>query len=204
MNKIVYFLLVLAVIACGNKTTGKVNAADSAKENDKTVAEADDDYVPQRSDYSFRSEVRTIKDDDEVRWDSIIVYLADAKGHTLELYSQAMPLDTMNWQKGSIGEIEEEDWNFDGIPDLQVCTGPMNGFGNYTYDVWLWDDKAHQFNQLNYDCEIYSPKIDSENKCIVSSWRLDDDVEIVRYKWKDGKLVETEREQMSYSDLVGE
>ena len=113
MNKIVYFLLVLAVIACGNKTTGKVNAADSAKENDKTVAEADDDYVPQRSDYSFRSEVRTIKDDDEVRWDSIIVYLTDAKGHTLELYSQAMPLDTMNWQKGSIGEIEEEDRNFD-------------------------------------------------------------------------------------------
>ena len=191
MKRIFYLVLVLGIISCGSKTAGSVKDA-----------ETDEDYVSQRSDYSFRSEVRTVQEDDEVLWDSIIVYLTDAKGHTLELYSQALPLDTMSWQKGSIGEIEEEDWNFDGIPDLQVCTGPMNVFGNYTYDVWLWDDKTHQFNQLNYDCEIYSPEIDSENKCIVSTWRLDDDVEIVRYQWKDGKLVETEREQMSYSDLM--
>ncbi|MBP5387795.1 MAG: hypothetical protein J6Y97_10480 [Prevotella sp.] len=191
MKRIFYLVLVLGIISCGSKTAGSVKDA-----------ETDEDYVSQRSDYSFRSEVRTVQEDDEVLWDSIIVYLTDAKGHTFELYSQALPLDTTSWQKGSIGEIEEEDWNFDGIPDLQVCTGPMNVFGNYTYDVWLWDDKTHQFNQLNYDCEIYSPEIDSENKCIVSTWRLDDDVEIVRYQWKDGKLVETEREQMSYSDLV--
>ena len=80
----------------------------------------------------------------------------------------------------------------------------MNGFGNFTYDVWLWNDKAHRFEKMNDDCEIYSPEIDSENKCIVSVWRLDDDVEIVSYKWKDGQLVETEREQMSYGDLVGD
>ena len=159
-------------------------------------------YVPQRSDYSFRTDVRTIEEDDEVRWDSIIVYLTDAKGHTQQLYSQALPLDIVNWNKGSIGAIEEEDWNFDGIPDLQVCTGPMNGFGNYTYDVWLWNDKTHQFDKFDYDCEIYSPEIDSDKKCIVSVWRLDDDMEIVRYKWKDGKLVESEREQMSYGDLA--
>ena len=202
MNKIVYFLLVLAVIACGNKTTGKVNAADSAKENDNTVAEADDDYVPQRSDYSFRSEVRTIKDDDEVRWDSIIVYLTDAKGHTLQLYSQAQPLDTMMWVKRCIGQISEDDWNFDGIPDLQVSMGPMNGFGNITYDVWLWDDKEHQFVYLKQDGEIFDPYIDTENKTIVSTWRLDDEVEIIRYKWKDGKLVQYEREKLSTSELT--
>ena len=158
--------------------------------------------LPQRSDYSFRSDVRTVTEDGEVRWDTIVVYLTDAKGHTLELYSQALPLDTLNWNKGSIGEISEDDWNFDGIPDLQVCTGPMNGFGNYTYDVWLWNDKAHKFEELKYDGEIYSPTVDSGNKCIVSVWRLDDDVEIIRYKWKDGKLVESEREQLSVSDLT--
>ena len=158
--------------------------------------------LPQRSDYSFRSDVRTVTEDGEVRWDTIVVYLTDAKGHTQELYSQALPLDTLNWNKGSIGEISEDDWNFDGIPDLQVCTGPMNGFGNYTYDVWLWNDKAHKFEALKYDGEIYSPTVDSGNKCIVSVWRLDDDVEIIRYKWKDGKLVESEREQLSVSDLT--
>ena len=36
------------------------------------------DYVPQRSDYSLRSDVRVVNDDGEVRWDSIIVYLTDA------------------------------------------------------------------------------------------------------------------------------
>ena len=192
----------MAVIACGNKTAGTVKDANSAKMIDETIAEANDDYVPQRSDYTFRSEVRTLKEDDQVTWDTIVVYLTDAKGHTQKLYSQAQPLDTTSWNKGSIGEIEEKDWNFDGIPDLQVCTGPMNGFGNYTYDVWLWNDKAHQFEQFNYDCEIYSPEFDEKNKCITSIWRLDDDVEIVRYQWKDGKLVETEREQMPYRDLV--
>ena len=162
----------------------------------------DTDYVPQRSDYSFRSDVRAINDDGDVRWDSIVVYLTDAKGHTQELYSQALPLDTLQWNRNCIGEIVEDDWNFDGIPDLQVCTGPMNGFGNYTYDVWLWNDKTHKFEELKYDCEIYSPSIDSDNKCIVSFWRLDDEVEIIRYKWKDGKLFEFEREQMSASNLA--
>jgi hypothetical protein len=162
----------------------------------------DTDYIPQRSDYSFRSDVRAINDDGDVRWDSIVVYLTDAKGHTQELYSQALPLDTLQWNRSCIGEIVEDDWNFDGIPDLQVGTGPMNGFGNYTYDVWLWNDKTHKFEELKYDCEIYSPSIDSDNKCIVSVWRLDDEVEIIRYKWKDGKLVESEREQMSASNLA--
>ena len=202
MKKTVFLFLVLAVIACGNKTAGTVKDANSAKVIDETIAEANDDYVPQRSDYTFRSEVRTLKEDDQVTWDTIVVYLTDAKGHTQKLYSQAQPLDTTSWNKGSIGEIEEKDWNFDGIPDLQVCTGPMNGFGNYTYDVWLWNDKAHQFEQFHYDCVIYSPEFDEKNKCIISIWRLDDDVEIVRYQWKDGKLVETEREQMPYRDLV--
>ena len=144
----------------------------------------DTDYVPQRSDYSFHSDVHAINDDGQ------------------ELYSQALPLDTLQWNRNCIGEIVEDDWNFDGIPDLQVCTGPMNGFGNYTYDVWLWNDKTHKFEELKYDCEIYSPSIDSDNKCIVSFWRLDDEVEIIRYKWKDGKLFEFEREQMSASNLA--
>ena len=202
MKKTVFLFLVLAVIACSNKTAETAKDANSAKVIDETIAEANDDYVPQRSDYTFRSEVKTTKEDDEVYWDAIIVYLTDAKGHTQELYSQAMPLDTMSWNKGSIGDIEEEDWNFDGIPDLQVCTGPMNQFGNYTYDVWLWNDNTHKFEKLDYDCEIYSPSIDSGNKCIVSVWRLDNDVEIIRYKWKDGKLVETEREQTTYDDMT--
>ena len=166
------------------------------------MAAQDKDYVPQRSDYSFRTEVRAINDDGDVRWDTIVVYLTDAKGHTQELYTQAPPLDTLQWNRSCFGEIVEDDWNFDGIPDLQVGTGPMNGFGNDTYEVWLWNDQTHQFEALKQNCEIYSPSIDTDNKCIVSVWRLDDEIEIIKYKWKDGKLVESEREQMSASSLA--
>jgi hypothetical protein len=78
----------------------------------------------------------------------------------------------------------------------------MNGFGNYTFNVWLWDDQTHQFMPLDDVSGIFDPYVDTDNKCIVSTWRLDDEVEIVRYKWKDGKLVESDRESMSYSDLA--
>lgn len=162
----------------------------------------EESYVPQRSDYTFRSEVRTINDDGSERWDTIVVYLTDAQGHTQQLYTQAQPLDTESWDQGSIGEISEDDWNFDGIPDLQVCTGTMNAFGNFTYDVWLWDDQQHQFVPLEYEGLIFDPYLNPTDKIIVSFWRLDDEVEIVRYKWIDGKLVEWEREQMSYSELT--
>ena len=206
MRRTILFLLVLFIetiiwAACSSKTGQSVGYADLQTTHSVT---AEEKYIPQRSDYTFRSEVRTIEEDDEVRWDTIVVYLTDAQGHTQQLYSQALPLDTVNWSKGSIGEITEDDWNFDGIPDLQVCMGPMNGFGNFTYDVWLWDDKTHKFEPLEFDGTIFDPSLDSENKCIVSVWRLDNEVEIVRYKWIDGKLVESEREQMSYSDLMEE
>lgn len=197
---ILYFMALLTIAACGSKTGKATSPADSLATD--SVVVKNESYVPQRSDYTFRSEVRTIREDDEVRWDTIIVYLTDAQGQTTQLYSQALPLDTVDWNKGSIGEITEDDWNFDGIPDLQVCTGPMNGFGNYTFDVWLWDDLTHIFMPLKDVSGIFDPYVDSDNKCIVSTWRLDDDVEIVRYKWKDGKLVESDREEMSYSDLT--
>ena len=90
MKEIVYLLLALFAIACANKPEGNVTVADTEKVNDETVAETDDDYVPQRSEYSFRTEVKTIEEDDEVRWDTIIVYLTDAKGHTQKLYSQCL------------------------------------------------------------------------------------------------------------------
>ncbi len=205
MKKILLFSLAAVMLAaCGGRKSpqdgGHGIGIDSAAV--AQIDAGDTGYVPQRSDYSFRSDVRTRTDEGDVLWDTIVVYLTDAKGHTQELHTQALPLDTLNWSRTSIGEILQDDWNFDGIPDLQVGTGPMNGFGNYTYDVWLWNDKVHKFEELKYDGEIYSPSVDSENKCIVSVWRLDDEVEIIRYKWKDGKLVESEREQMSANDLA--
>ena len=190
----------LVIVACGSKTAQSESSADSAATtSDSALA---DGYVPQRSDYTFRTEVRAINDDGDVRWDTIVVYLTDGKGHTQQFYSQAQPLDTTMWDKRSIGQIVEDDWNFDGIPDLQVSMGPMNGSGNVTYDVWLWDDKAHRFVYLETPAEIVDPYVDTAHQTIVSTWRLDDEVEIIRYKWKDGQLVESEREQLTRDELA--
>ena len=71
-----HLLMVIATMlaACGGQKTpqdgGHGIGIDSA-----TVAQInaeDTDYVPQRSDYSFRSDVRTITEDEEVRWVDIL------------------------------------------------------------------------------------------------------------------------------------
>lgn len=89
MKKILFFAVAVVMLsACGGRKAPQdgghgigINSATIAQNN------SDDDYVPQRSDYSFRTEVRTVKEDDEVHWDTIVVYLTDAKGHTQELFS---------------------------------------------------------------------------------------------------------------------
>ena len=107
-----------------------------------------DGYVPQRSDYKIRTEVTTTDDDGTIIYDRVITYLTDARNHTDTLQSEALPLDTADWSRQSFGEIMEQDFNFDGIPDLQIGTGPMNSYGNFTYDIFIWDEQAHRFVYL--------------------------------------------------------
>ena len=194
MKKILYTLIPMMLLACGGGKKSPQDGGHGIGIDSATVAQInaeEADYVPQRSDYSIRSDVRTVTEDGEVYWDSIIVCLTDAKGHRQELYSQALPLDTLHWERSSVGEILEDDWNFDGIPDLQVGTGPMNGFGNYTYDVWLWNEESHKFEKLKCDGKIYSPSMmmwksygingrmvnslsRNVNKCQPVTWRMTD------------------------------
>ena len=61
--------------------------------------------VPQRSDYTFRTEVRALNDDGDVYWDTIVIYVTDAQGHTQQLYSKAQPLDTTVWRWKGIVRI---------------------------------------------------------------------------------------------------
>jgi len=160
------------------------------------------DYIPQRGDFTFKTRVCCTEEDGDVCYDTIITYLTDAQGHTDTLWSWAAPLDTSYWSKEAFGKIEEEDYNFDGIPDLQVCLGPTNSNGNETYDAFLWDEAQHKFTRIpGYDTlVIYSPVVNAGDKQIVSFWRLDDEVEYVKYEWKDGRLVEVERTQEKYGE----
>lgn len=161
--------------------------------------------VPQRSGYTFRTEVRTAPsefDEGVMVYDTIAVYATDAKGRTQVLYTVAQPLEVEGWSKEAFGYVTEDDWNFDGIPDLQVCCGPSNAQGNSTFECWLWNEAAHKFVLLEQPVCIYEPSLDSANKLIVSVFRLDGEVEIVRYKWQGGKLVEHNRESFNENELT--
>lgn len=166
------------------------------------TARVGDDYVPQRSDYQFRTEVTTREDDGDVIYDRVITYLTDARNHVDTLQSEALPLDTASWSKDPLGEVMEMDFNFDGIPDLQIGTGPMNAFGNFTYDVFIWDESSHRFVHLENQPPLFDPHVDETKKEIVSVFRLDNDVEIVRYQWKDHQLIEVSKETIDYSELT--
>ncbi|MBR5037441.1 MAG: hypothetical protein IKX65_01790 [Prevotella sp.] len=165
-------------------------------------AKVGDDYVPQRSDYNIRTEVTTRDDDGSIIYDRVITYLTDDRNHTDTLQSEALPLDTADWSRQAFGEIMEQDFNFDGIPDLQIGTGPMNSSGNFTYDVFIWDDYVHRFLHLEDQPPLFDPYVDESQEQIVSTFELDGELEIVRYQWKDGKLVEVSKEIIDDSELT--
>ena len=75
MKKIFFLMAVVTMLAaCGGQKSpqdgGHGIGIDSVTFSQ--IDAQDTDYVPQRSDYSFRSDVRAINEDGEVRWDSMI------------------------------------------------------------------------------------------------------------------------------------
>lgn len=163
------------------------------------------DYVPERGDFTFRTQVKVSCDEDDDQWchaDSILLFITDGRGRTEVRSVWAEPLDTVNWQ--GFGNVLEEDINFDGYPDLMVCNGPVNMFGNFTYTAFLWDQSSHSFlkeDVKGFD-EINDPEINAAEKRIVGVWRLDNDVDITTYEWRDGKLVLVKSEHVKYNELA--
>ena len=92
------------------------------------------------------------------------------------------------------GRIEEEDINFDGIPDLQICLGTWDGYWNMTFEGFVWDKEKGVFVLVPNYSDIFNPAIYSDE--IVGLYREWMDGAQYRtgerYKWVDGELVKTE------------
>ena len=92
------------------------------------------------------------------------------------------------------GRIEEEDINFDGIPDLQICLGTWDGYWNMTYAGFVWDKERGVFVSVPNYSDIFNPSIYSDE--IVGLYREWMDGAQYRtgerYKWVDGELIKTE------------
>ena len=102
------------------------------------------------------------------------------------------------------GDIEEEDINFDGIPDLQISLGFTNSTGhNAMYEWYVWDIKSHSFIDVE-DPLIVSPSIDKKKKCITTRFIMDDTITYETYKWEKGKLIKTDEWTEDLKTFYGE
>ena len=155
-------------------------------------------YVPERKDYTFKTQVFTTTDDDFTVADSIITTVTDKSGNSFQLVSYTEPLDPEYWR--GFGNIVEDDINFDGIPDLMICLGPTNAFGGFTYDGYTWDNKLHKFTHVENFSEIMDPVyFPSENK-ITGTYRIDNNYWFSTYQWQNGKLVLIEESMETFND----
>ena len=146
-------------------------------------------YVPERGDYTFKTQVCATTDEEE-GWtlaDSVITTVTDKMGHSFTLVSTTQPLDTIYWK--GFGEIREDDINFDDIPDLMICLGPTNSFGGFTYDGYVWDNAEHKFVRVEKFDEILDPEFFPEKNQILGTFRIDNHYWTSLYEWQNGKLV---------------
>lgn len=95
----------------------------------------------------------------------------------------------------ALGEIDEEDINFDGIPDVQIWLGNQNWWGNVLYEGFVWNKEKGCFDWVEKYHEIYSPSVYKDSLCIIGddyfSFEGFYTATFTKYQWINGELVET-------------
>lgn len=103
-----------------------------------------------------------------------------------------------------LGPILEEDINFDGIPDVQICLGPQNHWGNNIYEGFIWDKQEGHFVWVENYHEIFSPEIHYDSMYILGTdyffFEGVSSTDYTKYEWVDGKLTATD----NWSESEGE
>ena len=89
------------------------------------------------------------------------------------------------------GDIKEPDINFDGIPDLMISLGSVNGVGDFIYEGYVWDSQTRRFRLNKHFRDIINPEIEPEKNRIMSYDRHDDVIEISEWTWQVGVLMKT-------------
>ena len=121
MKKLFLFALTAIMFSCGNKpASNSESVADVAKDSTEVAASE----PSARDGYTFETSFR---EDENGQCDALI--LTCKKGEKTQEF-----VCEFNWPKdkdllGESGTIEEEDINFDGIPDVVVCLGDF-GLGD--------------------------------------------------------------------------
>ena len=206
----VWMLAAAVMLSMGSCKNGKSHKSTDKDEPETELGGAGEGDQPgngwdvseqlERADYKFYTKLVT---DDEGTAEKIIVTMTNTVfGMSTESEVEAVPLDTNNWT--GFGTVREDDINFDGYPDLMVCCGPFNSYGNFTYAAWLWDQDMHDFVSVEGFDELFDPEFNKEDKTISSSFRMDDHEDDAVYKWNGQELEMVSSETIVYSDLYDE
>ena len=81
---------------------------------------------------------------------------------------------------------------------MQICLGPTNAYGGFTYDGYVWDDQLHRFTHVDNFYNIMDPSYDSSSRRITGTYRVDDDLYYSVYQWRGNKLVLIEESTEKY------
>ncbi|MCR4809821.1 MAG: hypothetical protein K5896_08165 [Prevotella sp.] len=206
----VWMLTAAVMLAMGSCKDGKSHKSTDKDEPETELGGAGEGDQPdngwdvteqlERADYKFDTKLVT---DDEGTAEKIIVTMTNTVfGMSTESEVEAVPLDTNTWT--GFGNIREDDINFDGYPDLMVCLGPFNSYGNFTYAAWLWNQDMHDFVPVKGFDELFDPEFNKEDKTISSSFRMDDHEDDAVYKWNGDELEMVSSETIVYSELNDE
>lgn len=204
MKKVLLVLLaistMLAFSSCGDsKKEKKKSHKKEMVADDEEDEDAGDERV-ERSDYTFTAKLIA---DEEGTASNIIVHMDMGNGEEQVEECEPLPLDTASWT--GFAKISEEDANFDGFPDLQVCLGPFNACGNFTYALWLWDDDNHKFVRVEGFDELSDPVYNAAEKEVLSTFRMFDEYEDdCVYSWDGFKLVKEKCETIVYDEMEEE
>lgn len=198
MKKLFLFALTAIMFSCSNKpANNNESVADVAKDSTEVAASE----PSARDGYTFETSFRK---DENGQCDALI--LTSKKGEKTQEF-----VCEFNWPKdkdllGESGTIEEEDINFDGIPDVVVCLGDFGvGDSYFFYDALVWNNNDNCFEQVEEYSGIANPVIDTEKKMIVSEYtNLEGSTYREEYAWKDGKLTMIDSSSESSDDAEEE
>lgn len=202
MMKKLFVIAAASLIAssCGSKTANhqpsankqntEMSDSNAIANNEKTT---NDDA--ERNAFTFSTSLRN---DANGQCDALT--LTCKSGDTTQRFTFEFnwPKDKEVLEMEEVGQIAEDDINFDGIPDVVVRLGnfgispdaPMMFYGACT-----WNKDKKIFEMVEDYSEIPNPKVGSLNsqKAIISQYKgIDGTAQTEHYQWKDGKLVKAD------------
>ena len=195
-----YFLMAIALLAmaCNNNQPSTSNEDADTQDSIATKAAPSAEETPSaRASYTFQT---SFQKDEEGQVNAVV--LTCQSGEKTQRF-----VCELLWSKDEdlMGgmEVEEQDFNFDGFPDVLVCLGDFgvnpSNFPMLSYAGFVWNNETQSFDRVAELEDIVNVEIDADNKTIVSNYStVVGDTYHEVYAWKNGKLDQIESTSDSY------